>query len=230
LSKIKVVIADDHPSVRNGLQTFFSSCNDLIVAGTASNGEEALDLIYKHHPQVLLLDIHMPSLNGIEVLRRLNTKNIPSLKVLALTSETNPTYIIQLVKLGVAGYVTKDAPEEIIVQAVREVANGSYYINPTLAIKALQHKDSKPDFYEVASQPNGANAPETLDHWQLTSREKEVLSLLCRGYTDQGLAKELVISAYTVSNHVKSILSKLGLSNRKEVIVTCLQKGWVKVS
>lgn len=201
---IRILIVDDHGVMRAGLRLLLADEPDLQVVGEAPNGEEALRLALELQPDLILLDIGMPGLDGIEVTRRLR-KLLPRLQVLILTVYEDEALLVEAIKAGASGYVIKRAVEGDLISAIRAVSNGDMYIHP--AITRLLVKNISPP----AEPTTGAVA-------SLTPREREVMDYIIRGFTNRQISEALYISIRTVEGHRASLFGKLGLKNRVELV------------
>ncbi len=213
MDNISIVLADDHVLVRKGLKKILEMEEDLEVIGEASDGSEALEEVRGKRPDVLLLDINMPRMNGIEVAQVLKKEGSDT-KVIILTIYDDREYLLELVKVGVSGYILKDVEPHNLVEAVRYVNRGETYIQPTLA-KALIT-----EYNRVAKPMAGDKRP-------LTPREKQVLAFIAEGMSNGEISQELGISEKTVKNHVSSILKKLDLMDRTQAAVFALKNKLV---
>ena len=215
MGKITVVLADDHVLMRKGLRKILEMEEDIEVIGEASNGEEAMREVMNKKPQVLLLDINMPKLNGIEVTKVLKNKNI-DLKIVILTIYDDREYLLELIKLGISGYILKDIEPHGLIEAVRSASRGETYIQPNLT-QALV------DEYNRLTQPVSSQGSRK----NLTPREKEVVKYIAEGMSNGEISQKLGISDKTVKNHVSSILRKLGLMDRTQVAVYAIKNKLV---
>ena len=210
MANIRVVLADDHPVARAGIRKFLEKEADIQVVGEASSGEEALELIKELSPDVLVLDMEMPGMKGVDVAREVKEAQLP-VRILALSTYDNKQYILGLLSSGASGYLIKEEVPEIIIDAVRGVARGENgWVSRRIAAN-LTHW----------MQFNGS------DNTSLTDRELEVLRQLVAGKTNQEIAVILGISYKTVEKHVDSIYSKLGVASRVEAAVTAVQNKLV---
>ncbi|MFF5078348.1 response regulator [Actinoplanes sp. NPDC000266] len=200
---IRVLIVDDHPAVRRGLRTFLELAGDLEVIGEAADGPTALDLITETGPEVVLLDMVLPGMDGVEVLRELRRRELPA-RVLVVTSFTDRARLIPAVRAGARGYLSKDVDPNALVAAVRSVAAGHLLLEPDVAAGLL-----------------GAPAEEPA----LTARERDVLALLAEGRSNREIARALVVAEKTVKTHVSSILLKLGLADRTQAALHAVRTG-----
>ena len=202
---IRIVLADDHPSLRAGIRARLEKEKDLEVVGEAGTGKEALRLVMERKPLVLVLDMQMPDLSGVEVARRLKEAGAP-VRLLALSAHDNAEYVEEVLHSGASGYLLKQEPLETIVSAVRGVANGEEgWLSRELVAILLKHRESRDG---VDDDPAGA----------LSEREREVLLHLAKGKTNQQIADELFISESTVKKHVNNIYFKLDVSTRAEAV------------
>jgi two-component system response regulator DegU len=201
MEKIRIVLADDHPIVRKGIFNLLDKEQDIDVIGEASDGEQAIQLTNRLKPDILLLDMEMPGLGGVDVAKRLRADNSP-VKILVLSAYNDKQYILELLDLGATGYLTKDEAPTTIVQAVRGVAKGQ---EGWLSDK-------------VASRMNGWKRQKTPSSLKLNTREQEVLTFLGEGLNNQQIGRQMGISDKTVEKYCISILRKLGVKSRREAI------------
>jgi DNA-binding NarL/FixJ family response regulator len=209
---IRILVADDHPVVRDGLVAILSTQPDFEVVGEAGNGAEAVERAMTLQPDVMLLDLEMPELDGVEVLRRLAQSN-PEVRGIVFTAFDTDERILGAVQAGAQGYLLKGAPRKELFEAVRVVHAGGSLLQPVVASKLLR---------QVSHQ---SQAAPTVD--ALTPREVEVLRLLAQGLQNKEIAAQLVISERTVKFHVSSIMSKLGAGNRTEAVTLAAQQGLI---
>lgn len=212
---IKILIADDHPVVRDGLNAILETQPDFEVVGEAGNGREAVEKVRTLQPDVVLLDLDMPVMDGLEALRQIRGEQWAT-KVIVFTVFDSDERIIAAVQAGANGYLLKgDAPRQEVFTAVRTVYNGGALLQPLVAGKLLRHMQNSP-VSEVGDEP-------------LTEREQEVLQLLGQGLANKEIAHRLVISERTVKFHVSAILAKLGATNRTEAVTLAAQRGLIKL-
>lgn len=202
---ISVLICEDHPVVRSGIRMLLTEEGDIEVLAEANNGREALTMLDAMSPDLLLLDISMPEVNGLEVTQQVREK-FPTLPILILTMHEDERYFFQLLRAGATGYIVKGAAPNDLVSAVRAVAGGQAYLYPSLA-RLL------------------AKEPDTV----LSARELEVLQLTAQGLTAREVGKKLSISSNTVERHRANIMSKLGVSNRAELIRYAIRRGLLSI-
>jgi DNA-binding NarL/FixJ family response regulator len=206
---IRIVIADDQTAVRDGLAIMLDLLPDIDVVGAAANGEEALTLVEAHRPDVALIDLHMPVLDGIETTRRLAVEH-PEVAVVILTTLADDTSIIGALSAGARGYLTKDAGRNDIARALHAAASGQSILDHNVQGALLRASDNRADpLVPSFSQP----LPDGL-----TVREAEVLDLVARGLTNPQIADALFVSAHTVKTHINRIFAKTGSANRTEAV------------
>jgi len=215
MGKIRIVIADDHAIVRQGTRSLLEREKDLEVVGEAGDGEEAVRLIEQLRPDVAIVDIAMPKLNGIEVTRRIKP-GCPSTAVLILSAYDDDEYVFALLEAGAAGYLLKDVDSREVVEAVRAVHAGESVLHPVIARKVISRLVSQ-------AAKVGGEKPTV----ELSEREMEVLKLATKGMSNQDIAKELFISRRTVQGHLTSIFNKLGVGSRTEAIFRAVKRGWL---
>jgi DNA-binding NarL/FixJ family response regulator len=208
--QIRVVLADDHPVVRSGIRNLLERSVGIQVVGEASDGEEALDLVSRKTPDVLLLDMELPKMRGVEVARELASRRSPT-RILVLSAYDDKQYIIELLSNGAAGYLTKEEAPEVIVEAVRGVARGE---NGWVSRRVGAHLADWMREEEPGKLP-------------LTNREIDVLRLVATGKTNQEIGFELNISEKTVEKHLEGVFNKLGVTSRVEAAVTAVRRGIV---
>ena len=208
-----ILIADDHEVVRNGIRSYLETIPDMQVVGEASSGEETLNLVAELIPDILLLDLIMPGMDGIEITRRV--KHIsPRTQVVVLTSYHDDVHIFPALKAGAISYILKDMKMEKLVDVLRRAAQGEVTLHPLVASRVLQNI-------------RGENGEEQPLFTELTERETGVLKLIANGLTNSQIAQKLVISENTVKGHDSNILSKLHLADRTQVAVYAWQQGIV---
>ncbi len=213
--KIRIVVADDHAIVRQGTCHLLQREPDLEVVGEASDGEAAVRVIGQLRPDVAIVDIAMPKLNGIEVTRQVK-KLYPSISILILTAYDDDEYIWALLEAGATGYLLKDADSREVVEAVRAVYAGESVLYPAIARKVFSRLSSP------ATKVSGEKAAV-----ELSEREMEVLKRAARGMSNKDIATELSISMRTVQGHMASIFNKLGVSSRTEAVFQAVKQGWL---
>lgn len=209
---MKVLICDDQALIRDGLEMLLNLDKDIEVVGLAQDGAEAVEQVARHQPDLVLMDLKMPGLNGIEATRQIRTR-WPAIKVLVLTTYDDDEWVFDAIRAGAAGYLLKDTPREAVIQAVRGTVEGKSFVDPAVAGKLLG---------QVAGQQA---QPSTLITDKLTRREVDVLRLLARGLNNADIAARLYLSEGTVRNHVSAILAKLDVSDRTQAAVMAIQHG-----
>lgn len=214
MKKLRVLVADDHKVVRDGLRLLIDSQRDMRVVGEAGNGKEALERARKLNPDIVVMDLSMPELNGLQATERLRAE-LPNIKVVALTLHEDPSYLLQLCKAGAVGYVLKRSAGDDLIRAIRGVAEGGLHFDSTMASKALTAR---------AGESPGKDG---LRPANLSEREKEVLILLAWGYTNKEIAGDLGLSTKTVETYRLRINEKLHFRSRTEIVQYALRQGWL---
>lgn len=207
---IRILVADDHPIVRQGLRALIEAKPDMELAGEAADGIEAAALAHTLRPDVILLDLLMPRLDGISAIGQILSENADA-RIIVLTSFAEDDNVFPAIRAGAVGYLLKDSSPETLVQAIREVHRGGSFLHPTVARRLMQ---------EFAHPPGLQRA-----EGSLTERELAVLRLMASGLSNHQIAERMVISERTVSAHVSSILQKLHLANRTEATLYALREG-----
>jgi DNA-binding NarL/FixJ family response regulator len=213
--KIRILVADDHPVVRDGLVAILSTQPDFQVAGEASNGAEVIERAALLKPDLVLLDLEMPVMDGVQVIRELRDLS-PPVPALVFTAFDTDERILAAVRAGAKGYLLKGAPREEVFQAIRVISQGNSLLQPVVASKLLQHMSSTEGKDDRGIDP-------------LTERELEVLKLMGQGRTNREIAESLVITERTVKFHVSAILGKLGAGNRTEAVSIAAQRGLIEL-
>jgi DNA-binding NarL/FixJ family response regulator len=206
VEQINIMIVDDHPVVRQGLRAMFSSEPDIRVQGMAASAREAMHLIEREQPDVVLMDLRMPEMEGIEAINALRRIS-PGIKILVLTNYGSDEYIIRATQAGAMGYILKNTPQEEIVKAVRVVYSDERYVPKDIAKRLF----------------------EAIGRKELSPRELEVLVLVARGCTNKDVAQKLFISDKTVRNHVTSCLLKLQAKDRTEAVTRAIERGLIRI-
>lgn len=212
--QIRVLVADDHTIVRSGVRMLLEAEPDIEVVGEALNGNEALALAENLQPHVVLMDISMPGMDGIQATQHIK-EGWPDINILVLTMHRSDEYFFQVLKAGASGYLLKGAETSELIQAVRIVARGEVFLYPTMASKLVK------DYLNISK---GGNEFESL----LSQREIEILGLIADGYSYKEIADKLIISSSTVHSHRNNLMKKLGLSTRRELIQYARQQGLIQ--
>jgi DNA-binding NarL/FixJ family response regulator len=214
MEPIKVMIADDHPVVREGLSAMLNKEPDIQVVGEAENGAEAVKKANEFQPEIVLMDLRMPEVDGVEAMRRIRAEH-PDIKFIVLTTYDNDEYIFKGIEAGARAYLLKDAPREELFKAIRAVYKGESLIQPAVAGRVLDR------FSELSRQ---AQAPE-----RLSERELEVLELMAKGAANKAIANNLSITESTVKTHIQTIFQKLGVGDRTEAVTQAIKKGIIRI-
>lgn len=209
---MKVIICDDQALVREGLEMLLNLDQDIEVVATAENGFDALKLVEQHTPHLVLMDLKMPVMNGIEATREIRRKH-PQVKVLVLTTYDHDDWLFDAIRAGASGYLLKDAKREEIIRAIKGTLDGKTYLDPKIAGKVMDNVNS--DRKIVSSRLREA----------LTDREWDVLSEVAKGFTNSEIAERLHLSEGTIRNHVSAILTKLNLTDRTQAAILAVKHG-----
>jgi DNA-binding NarL/FixJ family response regulator len=209
---MKVIICDDQAIVRDGLAMLLKLEPDIEIVGSAEDGAEAVEMVADKGPDLILMDLKMPIMNGVEATRQIKMEH-PEVKVLVLTTYADDEWVFDAIQAGASGYLLKDTPREELIKAVRGTAAGKTYLDAAVAGKVLEQVSSR------------QTQPATLITAKLTQREVEVLRLIAKGSSNADIADRLSLSDGTVRNHVSAILSKLGVSDRTQAAVIAIQHG-----
>lgn len=215
MEQIKIVIADDHVLFRAGTRSLLEQEPDLKVVGEASDGKEAVDLVAELRPNVVLMDIAMPKVNGIEATRQIKAHH-SSTAVLILTAYDNDQYVLAILQAGAAGYLLKNARGSDLINAIRSVCAGEAVLDHTIAAKVFKR----------LAVP-GQERPGVVLAEDLTEREIEILKLAAKGFTNKEIAAKLFLSRRTVQTHLANIFHKLEVGSRTEAILQALKRGWL---
>ncbi len=214
MDKIKILMVDDHALLRDGIRALLGLHEDIEIVGEASEGKEAIEKVRELLPEVVVMDIAMPGMDGLEATRRIMKQN-PKIKVLVLTQHDNKEYILSAIKAGAAGYVPKRALGSELVSAIRTVHKGDSFLYPSAAAALIE------DYLQQAERG------EPYD--RLTAREREILKLIADGNTSREIAEMLFLSLKTVLGHRTKIMGKLDIHNRTELIKYAMRKGLVSM-
>jgi two-component system response regulator NreC len=217
LKKIRVLVADDHAIVREGVRMILSAHPEMQVVGEAGAGEQAVSMAQTLHPDVVVMDISMPGMNGIEATQQIRAR-VPDVNVLALTMHEDDHYVFQLLRAGASGYVLKRAAATDLVDAVRAASRGEAFLYPSVAKTVVADYLRRLERGETERKPYDG----------LTEREREVLALIAEGHTNQAIASRLYISIKTVQTHRAHIFEKLGLHDRTELVRYAIRTGLIE--
>jgi len=222
---IRVVLVDDHPLVRQGIYSILATASDMTVVGEADHGQAAIALADRLSPDVVLIDIHLPGMNGLDVARVIRHRS-PRTKIVILSAYIDDDYLIQAVRIGAAAFVLKDIPPDTLIGVIRDVACGKHPItemvltHPSVVTHMVRH------IRDCATETD-TNGRDPLT--QLSIREFEILDCLARGLSNKEIANCLCVSIQTVKNHISSLLAKLGARDRTMAVLIAIQRGWVKI-
>jgi DNA-binding NarL/FixJ family response regulator len=223
---ITVIIIDDHPVVRAGMRSILDLSADIKVVAEGTNGSEALRLVAKYKPDVLVLDLNLPDISGLEVARQLCLGDT-STAILVLTAHNDRQTVFGLLECGAVGYVLKDEALETLSNAVRAAAQGESWLSPSVASQVVQAALEQSAQRALQEMLTGT---EVSSDAGLTVRELEVLRLLAQGFDNTAIAQKLVVTKRTVQNHVSNIYGKLGVDSRTEAMLYAIRHGWVEIS
>ncbi len=212
MAPVRILIADDHPLVRSGLRALLAAAEDVEVVGEAATGEAAVTLAESLQPEVIVMDLRMPGINGIEATRRIVQAH-PQIRILVVTLFEDDDSVFAALRAGARGYILKDANEVEVVRAIRAVSSGDAIFSATIAQRLI-------DFF---ASPR--SAPVALPFPDLTDREREILTLIAQGHSNTEIAQSLVISMKTVRNYISSIFSKLQVPDRSQAIIRAREAG-----
>jgi DNA-binding NarL/FixJ family response regulator len=213
----RIVVADDHPLFRAALLQMLSALTDFAVVGEAADGQEAVELCRRLRPEVVLMDVRMPRMDGLEATRQIKSE-LPRTIVLVLTASEELNHLSSALEAGAAGYMLKTSPPKQIIEAIHKALAGESPLNPELATRLLLKVMEK-------APKRGATEEQSLRLRSLSPREAEVLRLMARGYTNQQISRELFLSVSTVKKHVRNILSKLQVSDRTQAALRGVELG-----
>jgi two-component system, NarL family, response regulator LiaR len=216
---IRVLLVDDHALLRQGTAELLSREVDIQVIGEASDGMEALELVQRLNPDIVVMDIRMPFLSGIEATQRIR-QDYPAVQVLVLTAYDDDQYIFSLLQAGASGYLLKNAPVSELIRAIRQVKAGESPLDPTIARKVVLRMSGGRSI-----PPSDEDFP--LEAEELTPREQEVLQLLAQGMSNRNIADTLYISERTVQAHLTNIFAKMQVSSRLEAVLVAIRRGWL---
>lgn len=212
----RLIIADDHALLRSGIRSMLAGEPDLEVVGEAADGQEALELCRRLKPDLVLMDVRMPKMDGLAATRAIK-EELPNVSVVMVTMQDDPDYLFEAVIAGAAGYVLKGATPDQLTEAVRQVLDGEFLLDQRLTINLLRSMADR-GRADLPSRPEPLAEP-------LTARETEILQLLAQGQTNPQIARELVVSPGTIKNHVRHIIAKLEVSDRTQAAVRAIELG-----
>lgn len=225
MTAISVLLVDDHELVRRGLRSYLSSRSDIVIVGEAEGGEQALILASQENPEVVIMDISMPGMDGMEATRRLK-EQCPQCNVLALTVHEDKQYFIEMLSAGASGYITKQAAADELGAAIQAVAAGQVYLQPALARWLLDdYQRLAKKAVEFASQPPAEADMVGLD--VLSVRERQVLELVGQGLNNQQIGEQLELSPKTIARHRERIMHKLNMHSRTELVKFAIRTGLI---
>ena len=224
LHRVQILIVDDHPLFRRGIRWSLESESDLVVLGEAADGHEALQMADRVSPDIVLLDINLPGMNGIEVARLLKRRH-PRLGIVIVTMHEDDEQLFNAIRVGAAAYCTKDVDPAYIVNLIRRVARGEYLINENVLSHPFVASRVLDQFRELATMDEATDTVFS----PLTPREVEILDCVARGNSNKEIARLLSISDQTVKNHITSILRKLAVNDRTQAVIYALRHGWIKL-
>lgn len=212
MNRIRVTLADDHPVVLAGIKALLDSVEDIVVVDEATNGATAMKSIMSHQPDIAIIDISLPEMSGLEVAHKL-ASDCPDVRLLALTVHEDRAYVQPMMQAGARGYILKRSAAEELVRAIRAIADGGVYLDPSIAEKALP----------------GGNEPTTVrsDAAELSQRETEVLQFIAHGFSNKEIAARLDVSVKTVETHKARALEKLGLRTRADIVRYGVSHRWL---
>jgi NarL family two-component system response regulator LiaR len=215
--KIRILLADDHPLLRQALRTVLENQPDFVVVGEAGDGVEAIRLTSELSPRVIIMDIGMPRMDGLEATRKIKLSN-PNIAVLVLTVHTDEQYVIEILKAGAAGYLVKSIFGDEVIQAIRGVVAGEMVLSPSVGQQLIKEAARLPT--KALPLPAGE---------KLSKRELEVLKLAARGLSNKDIAEKLGLSLRTTKGHLVEVFSKLGVGSRTEAVITGLRAGFLSL-
>jgi NarL family two-component system response regulator LiaR len=217
MKNVRVLLAEDHLITRQGIRHLIEAEKGLTVVGEAGDGAEAVKLANELNPDVILMDIAMPGLNGIEATEQIKLKH-PRIAVLILSAYDNDEFVFALLRVGAAGYLLKSVSGDGLIQAIQAVCKGEPVLDPVVARKVM-------NYFKIPGEGNSAERP--ADH--ITNREINIIKLAAKGMSNKSIAAELHLSNRTVEGHLRTIFNKLGVGSRTEAVLFGLRKGWFKM-
>ncbi len=214
---VRIVLCDDQEIVCEGLNKILGSDPEIEILGIGYNGNEAIQLAQKYHPDLILMDLKMPVMNGIFATQKIHNQ-YPEIKILVLTTYDDDEWLFDAIRSGASGYLLKDAPRQDLIRAIKGTVQGNAYVDPSITRKLLNN----------IAQQNLPDIKASTTH-MLSERENEVLQLMARGLSNSDIARNLYLSEGTVRNYISSILSKLGVSDRTQAVLAALRHGLVNL-
>lgn len=215
MSKLRIILAEDHRTVREGIKMLINSQNDMEIIGEADDGAEAIDMAEELTPDLVIMDVSMPVLNGLKATKRIK-RHRPEIKILTFTRHTDDGYLQQLIQAGSDGYVLKQSAPTELIRAIRLVSKGDSYLDPALTEKVMD------GYVRQSNALRGAKKVE------LTDREVEILRLVAWGYSNKEIAAQLIISVKTVEAHKANSMSKLNIKSRIDIVRYAILQGWLQ--
>ena len=215
MNKLRIILAEDHETIRDGLKLLVNSRSDMEVVGEADNGRTALQLAEEFSPDVVVMDISMPELNGLQATKKLKDKS-PQVKVLILTRHSEPGYLQELLQAGASGYVLKQSKSEELIRAILAVAAGQTYLDPAITERA------------VTQLRESGQVPHKAPNATLTAREADVLRLIALGYVNKEVAARLNLSIKTVEAHKSNAMNKMGMKSRVDIVRYAMLQDWLQ--
>jgi DNA-binding NarL/FixJ family response regulator len=227
--RIRIVLVDDHKIFREGVKRVIEMEQEFEVVGEGSDGEEALTIVQKYQPDVVLMDINMPHMNGVEATEKI-LRYSPQSKIVILSIHDDEAYVYRTLQSGANGYLLKEMDVDALSEAIRVVHEGGAYIHPKITGKLVEEFRRMKSEQELGSEGKSITAAEyRLPYHLLTKRESEVLQLMAEGRSNKVIGETLYISEKTVKNHVSSVLQKMNVQDRTQAVVEAIKKGWVKL-
>ena len=217
MANIRILLADDHAIVRAGIHALLDSQDDFEVVGEAEDGRKTIDMVQQLQPDVVVMDIAMPDMDGLEATQRIRAE-FPEVRILALTMHEDERYFFQAIHAGASGFIIKGAPPSDFIAAIRSVSQGQAYLSPSLTGKLLD------DYLRRAKDATGKD---TYD--ELTDREREIVRLIAKGHTGREIAELLGVSIHTVERHRQKVMAKLDLHNRAGLIKYAIRRGLIEL-
>ncbi|MFD1020294.1 response regulator [Thalassobacillus hwangdonensis] len=222
----KIVLIDDHKLFREGVKRILDFESSFEVVAEGDDGDTAIDLIEQHDPDIVLMDINMPNMNGVEATAEI-IKRYPDLKVIILSIHDDENYVTHALKTGAQGYLLKEMDSDALIDAIKVVSDGGSYLHPKVTHNLVA------EYRRLAESSESGQTLKAIEYRKplhlLTRRECEVLQLLADGKSNRGVAESLYISEKTVKNHVSNILQKMSVNDRTQAVVTAIKNGWVEV-